>query len=113
MAKALWRSDYTGSVAAGRETALFRIEATIHDEAAGSSNGRPLWVRVNSTAEARKLAADLTAWADSRETWENRDVPRAVCTTCERELWRQGSSWVDSFGDSSCVKRKGQQPHTV
>ncbi|MBN9113570.1 MAG: hypothetical protein J0I34_32920 [Pseudonocardia sp.] len=113
MSKGLWRSDYTGSVSAGRETALFRIQATIRDDNAGRSDGRPLWVRVSSTADARKLAADLTAWAESRDAWESRDVPRAVRTSCERELWRQGRDWVDPFGNGTCIKRKGQQPHTV
>ncbi len=62
MPKELWRSDYTGHVSAGRETALFRVEATISDENARGSDGRPLWMRISKTSDARKLAGALAQW---------------------------------------------------
>lgn len=112
MPKELWRSDYTGHVSAGRETALFRVEATISDENARGSDGRPLWMRISKTSDARKLAGALAQWADDRDAWEGRAVPRSSCTACERELWFDDAVWVDPFGNTSCVKRRGHQPHT-
>lgn len=108
----MWRADYQDSIGAGARTAIFRMNATIGEDGGRNSSGRPLWVRIQDTADARDLGKKLLDWADSRDLLLAR-LPASHCSACDRDVWLDEGLWRDAFGNDVCRQGDGYTPHRL
>jgi len=108
----MWRADYKNSISAGSRTAIFRMDATIGEDGGRSSSGRPLWVRIQDTADARDLGKKLIEWADSRDRLLSH-LSTSHCSNCDRDVWLDDGLWRDAFGNDVCRQGEAYMPHKL